>query len=389
MFLTFYCTKYHLAGSLNLNTTAEQARWFRGEPVQEEIELTCRHLIRPPRGHSGSARRPAALALDRAPLSHLARPDRDEHPADYEAAAVREPPNRINDDHHLTSKPKLCPLKEQKRPHFVAMISYSHAEGSQQALSLKAALAELGLSAYLDVHEIKSGADWQDSLNEAIWQCHVFAALVTPSYGQSLWTSRELKLADLLGKLVVPIKCCRQWPPPRLAIQLASRQYIEPAGRWTPAEALSAAAQIRESLQEAGRLSAFRQRPALETLELFRGSLMISEGGDGSSSSASSSPEDQRLPAWPQPVTRHSLSDSSPSPPSSPEVAGRAPDTCLDGGSRDTCQPTAETEEPKGDESALIIGVPRRARKSLRYRAAKAIRRLRERYLSESARRNN
>ena len=44
-----------------------------------------------------------------------------------------------------------------------------------------------------DVHEIKYGVDWQDSLNMAVSQCDVFIPLVTPRYGETQWTNREVK----------------------------------------------------------------------------------------------------------------------------------------------------------------------------------------------------
>jgi len=43
-----------------------------------------------------------------------------------------------------------------------------------------------------DVHEIKLGADWQDALNIAVSNCEVFVPLVTPRYGETLWTNREV-----------------------------------------------------------------------------------------------------------------------------------------------------------------------------------------------------
>jgi len=50
------------------------------------------------------------------------------------------------------------------------------------------------LSCLQDVHEIKFGADWQDALNIAVSNCEVFVPLVTPRYGETLWTNREVCL---------------------------------------------------------------------------------------------------------------------------------------------------------------------------------------------------
>ena len=44
-----------------------------------------------------------------------------------------------------------------------------------------------------------------DSLNDAVRGCEVFVPLVTPMYGKTQWTNREVKLADLLRKYIIPI----------------------------------------------------------------------------------------------------------------------------------------------------------------------------------------
>nr|XP_006825953.1 PREDICTED: uncharacterized protein LOC102806317 [Saccoglossus kowalevskii] len=120
------------------------------------------------------------------------------------------------------STPKSAQIAKQM------LISYVRQEAAHHALALKTALEKLGFSVYLDVHEITCGADWQDSLNYAVSNCEVFVPLVTPRYGETQWTNREVKLADVLGKLIVPVSFLSKWPPPCLAIQFATTQYV----RW-------------------------------------------------------------------------------------------------------------------------------------------------------------
>ncbi|XP_070541389.1 uncharacterized protein [Ptychodera flava] len=108
------------------------------------------------------------------------------------------------------------------------LISYVRQEAAHHALALKSALENLQFSVYLDVHEITCGADWQDALNYAVSNCEVFVPLVTPGYGNTQWTNREVKLADVLGKLIIPVSFLQRWPPPCLAIQFATTQYV----RW-------------------------------------------------------------------------------------------------------------------------------------------------------------
>ncbi|XP_022091661.1 uncharacterized protein LOC110979851 isoform X2 [Acanthaster planci] len=122
-------------------------------------------------------------------------------------------------DSFLQSKSVRLPAKQ-------ILISYVRAEASQYALDLKTALENLKFSVYLDVHEIFCGSDWQDSLNYAVSNCEVFVPLVTPRYGETQWTNRELKLADILNKYIIPVSFVETWPPCCLAIQFATTQFI-------------------------------------------------------------------------------------------------------------------------------------------------------------------
>lgn len=119
-----------------------------------------------------------------------------------------------------------APSPQVNQDHKQLLISYVRAEAAEHAINLKRKLTDIGFSVYLDVHEIKSGLDWQDSLNYAVSNCEVFIPLVTPRYGETQWTNREVKLADVLGKPIIPISFLEEWPPRCLAIQFATTQYI-------------------------------------------------------------------------------------------------------------------------------------------------------------------
>ncbi|XP_077501894.1 uncharacterized protein LOC144112932 isoform X1 [Amblyomma americanum] len=106
------------------------------------------------------------------------------------------------------------------------LISYVRAETAQHALNLKQELHKMNFSVYLDIDEIKIGSDWQDALNYAVSECHLFVPLISPMYGKTQWTNREVKLADVLHKVIIPVNFLETWPPECLAIQFASTQYI-------------------------------------------------------------------------------------------------------------------------------------------------------------------
>ncbi|KAH8020089.1 hypothetical protein HPB51_024171 [Rhipicephalus microplus] len=103
------------------------------------------------------------------------------------------------------------------------LISYVRAETAQHALNLKQELHKMNFSVYLDIDEIKIGSDWQDALNYAVSECHLFVPLISPMYGKTQWTNRE---ANVLHKVIIPVNFLETWPPECLAIQFASTQYI-------------------------------------------------------------------------------------------------------------------------------------------------------------------
>ncbi|KAI0229861.1 hypothetical protein LSAT2_019732 [Lamellibrachia satsuma] len=107
------------------------------------------------------------------------------------------------------------------------LISYVRQEAINFAVELKKMLTECGYHVFLDVHDIKAGSDWQDALNDAVSQCHIFVPLVTEKYGKTEWTNRELKLADTLKKQILPVNFLDEWPPDSLAIQFATKHFIE------------------------------------------------------------------------------------------------------------------------------------------------------------------
>lgn len=115
--------------------------------------------------------------------------------------------------------------KSQELPEI--MVSYVHKEASGPAARLSEELTKLGYSVFLDKNIIKAGDDWQDVLNEAVCNCRLFLPIVTPLYGLTEWTNKEVKLADILGKFIIPVTFLPKWPPMCLAIQFATTQYIK------------------------------------------------------------------------------------------------------------------------------------------------------------------
>ncbi|RWS30529.1 uncharacterized protein B4U80_09778 [Leptotrombidium deliense] len=111
--------------------------------------------------------------------------------------------------------------------HKPILISYVRQEAERHARQLKLCLEDIGCQVFLDIDEIKGGHDWQDALNRAVVNCSIFVPLITPLYGYTQWTNREVKLADMKAKVIIPVNFLDHWPPECLAIQFASTQYLD------------------------------------------------------------------------------------------------------------------------------------------------------------------
>lgn len=146
------------------------------------------------------------------------------------------------------------------------LISYVHTEASDHALLLKEALEKLGYSVFLDVHCIHGGVDWQDALNDAISNCSLFIPLITLQYGETLWTNREVKLADVLGKIIIPVNCVDSWPPKCLAIQFAATQFIP----WKKHDAASKSEYDETTVEVVANDIANRYQQKLKSTETIR-----------------------------------------------------------------------------------------------------------------------
>jgi len=109
---------------------------------------------------------------------------------------------------NISSATIYHPLSVEIKP---ILISYVRAEAEQHARQLKSELNDLGCNVFLDVDEIEGGHDWQDALNNAVLNCDLFVPLITPQYGYTQWTNREVKLADIKQKQIIPISFLDSW----------------------------------------------------------------------------------------------------------------------------------------------------------------------------------
>lgn len=167
---------------------------------------------------------------------------------------IQLPQNKVTTPLHLRGKD--CRKRKKHSTGFTIqevskkdiVISYARSEADEHARKLKAQLEVLGAQVFLDQDDIVPGDDWQNKLNDAIQNCTIFVPLVTARYGNTTYTNKEVKLADYIGKFVIPVNFMKSWPPNHLAIQFASIQYID----WRKAHEVQQGARESDNEEEEG-----------------------------------------------------------------------------------------------------------------------------------------
>ncbi|RWS22885.1 uncharacterized protein B4U80_13989, partial [Leptotrombidium deliense] len=116
------------------------------------------------------------------------------------------------------------PASKKKQEYHTVMIGYVRTEATNHAVQLCDKLKQLGIT---DLNEIESGDSWEQSLNDAVVNCKIFVPIVTPKYGLTTWTKKELQAAVLKeDKKILPVNLIDEWAPQHLHLLLSCIQFI-------------------------------------------------------------------------------------------------------------------------------------------------------------------
>jgi hypothetical protein len=113
------------------------------------------------------------------------------------------------------------------------MLSFRNSETKEETRRWAAALEARGFTVFASMNTLMGGFAWPASIQYQVRECRAFVVVASPSYGASLWTRRELVLADAVAKPIIPIWHSGPWPPPAAAIYLAETQQIPRDSRTT------------------------------------------------------------------------------------------------------------------------------------------------------------
>ncbi|XP_025110037.1 uncharacterized protein LOC112573680 isoform X2 [Pomacea canaliculata] len=121
--------------------------------------------------------------------------------------------------------------RENEGPAPQVFLSYQW-EAQDQVRSIRDHLERLGYSCWMDVGQMGGGDHLRAKIEEGLRNCKVVVACLSARYVASQLCSRELCLADLLQKPIVPVMLHPlPWPPPgAVALCLAHLVYINMQG---------------------------------------------------------------------------------------------------------------------------------------------------------------
>ena len=112
------------------------------------------------------------------------------------------------------------------------MISYRVPEtgdgegGDGAVFALEKALRARGYSVFVGEDAIEGGDDWPDTIQRGVRECKAFVVLCSPTYGDTLWTKREIVMADNLKKPLLAVWHSGPYPPPGVQIYFSGKQRI-------------------------------------------------------------------------------------------------------------------------------------------------------------------
>jgi len=104
--------------------------------------------------------------------------------------------------------------REKETVNSSVFISYQQ-DSQQDVVKIKSHLEKAGFNCFMDVGKIGGGDNLFQKIDQAIRNAKVVVACVTPKFVVSHFCNREMALADLLRKPIVPIMIVpTPWPPP-------------------------------------------------------------------------------------------------------------------------------------------------------------------------------
>jgi len=153
---------------------------------------------------------------------------------------------KIDAMHHLRAKPCIASIFSLQRLHREACMASANCSlgnlppcsfitsclNFQQVLRLRTMLDEAHVTCWLDVGQMGGGDQLYSRIYSGVNNCQLFLACISPKYVCSESCKKELTLADLMKKPIIPIMMeSMKWPlPGAVGLILAPLVYVDLAG---------------------------------------------------------------------------------------------------------------------------------------------------------------
>jgi hypothetical protein len=114
-----------------------------------------------------------------------------------------------------------------------AAVFISHASRDKQvAITLCDALEQRGIGCWISSRDIVSGANFQESIVQAVRAARVMVLVFTSNANNSSEIKKELALASQHGLTVIPVRVEDVLPNDAFSYEFATRQWIDAFGDW-------------------------------------------------------------------------------------------------------------------------------------------------------------
>ncbi|OQR70236.1 hypothetical protein BIW11_11759 [Tropilaelaps mercedesae] len=122
-------------------------------------------------------------------------------------------------------------IQSDEAPQPLVFISYQW-HSQEAVLSIRQRLEAAGLPCWMDVGQLGAGNSLYGKIYEGISRCKLVLCCLTARYAASASCARELSLADVLRRPIVPVMIePTPWPPPGpMAVILSSLVYVDLCG---------------------------------------------------------------------------------------------------------------------------------------------------------------
>ena len=148
---------------------------------------------------------------------------------------------------HLHRTDVIAVIREQEEEVEQPEVFISYQWDSQEeVLRVRQFLEQSGLTCWMDIGQMGGGERLYQRIYQGVAGCRVVVCCLSPKFLVSDWCVKEVLLADLLKKAVIPVMvAATPWPPPGpLSLSLAPLLYVDLAG-WEAREVKAATLTVR------------------------------------------------------------------------------------------------------------------------------------------------